>query len=223
MTTEFDGNLVRLTERLRRHPEEVRELRVLHLVQTMIEKWNAQEDPVESSDEVPATAWIVRRKIEMVLPVPSVPEPGPDDTPQEKEPVDATWVASASSHLQYLQHIAGRHHRRQISNWPKPLRPVRGRDIQSLPLAWPHLKLRKGPSPTKVFREADPLPARIERWRQWLAHGHRVQFPDPGLSRQEVVAMFIALILLWSRDEVFVDQRAVYAPLEVNGHVNGGD
>ena len=215
---EFDGNLIQLIDRLKRHPEEARHLSALQMVLTMIEKWNAQEDPVESSDEVPTTAWVVRRKIEMILPADKAPELSEEELAPDNEPSDRRWLAPSVVALQQLQQRAGQYHARPVAQWPPRLCPVLGRSLESLPLAWPHLKIRKAPAATRVYREVDPLQTRIDRWYQWLLASPRMQFPSSELSRSEVVAMFIALMLLWSQGEVSVDQTAIFQPLEVSSH-----
>jgi chromatin segregation and condensation protein Rec8/ScpA/Scc1 (kleisin family) len=219
---EFDGNLIRLTERLKRHPEEARQLHALKLVQTMVEKWNAQDDPVESSDEVPATAWVVRRKIEMVLPRPALAEPAEPESLASPAVTDSdhAWLEPAIACLRHLRANTSRHHERPRGEWPKARHPVRGRSIETLPRAWPRLKPRTTAAPTTVLRETDPLPKRVERWRQALAPGRPVFFPDEQTPRQEVVGMFIALLLLWSSGEVSVHQHAMFEPLEVGVDVN---
>ena len=209
----FDGDLASLTERLRRHPEEVRGLSVLRLVQTMVERWNAKSDPVASSDEVPATAWVVRRKIEMALPRPVASELA--EVIEEQAQPSRSWLAPAMAQLEGLRRQANMLHLREPSAWPERLRPVSGRPIASLPEAWPRLKSKRIPAPTKIYREDDPIADRMQRWRHWLEHEAAVSFPSAQMGRIEVVSMFIALILLWSAGEVNVEQAQVYAPLEV--------
>lgn len=209
----FDGDLASLTERLRRHPEEVRALSVLRLVQTMVERWNAKSDPVASSDEVPATAWVVRRKIEMALPRPASSELA--EAIEEEPQPSRSWLAPAIAQLECLRRQANMLHLRERSAWPQHLRPVSGRPIASLPEAWPRLKSKRIPSPTKIYREDDPIADRMQRWRHWLEHEAAVSFPSAQMGRIEVVSMFVALILLWSAGEVNVKQAQVYAALEV--------
>ncbi len=211
---QFDGNLIQLTERLRRHPEEAKTLNVHEFVHAMVEKWRTDRDLIEVSEEVPQTAWVVRRKVEMLLPA---PKPPPEDPMESAPDPDARrdWVTPAVATLKRAQAEALRYHFRPRSSQPPRFRPIRGRQIGELPLAWPKLKRRISPPPTRVYREVDPVGARLRRWQEWLSREEPARFPPPDWPREEVVRMFIALLTLWSNGEVVIDQAGTFNPLEV--------
>lgn len=219
LTDDFDGDLFRLTERLRRHPEEVRTIKALNLVRTMVEKWYAQDDPVESSDEVPITAWVVRRKIEMVLPALQSAGEAVDTAPAaDALPLTRDWIGPAITALQAANQVRLGYHLRSASAWPKPLRPVSGRNWPDLAQAWPNLKPKRATPSTVVRRDPDPIASRIARWHAWLAADSTVRFPAASMDRTEVVALFIALMLLWAGGDVDIQQTAAFTALEVTGH-----
>ncbi len=210
---QFDGNLARLTERLRRHPEEAKALNVHDFVCAMVETWRGERDLSQVSDEVPQTAWVVRRKVEVLLPAPE--PPAEDGTESASESPVRDWVDLAVANLKHIQAAALRYHFRPRGAWPPRSRPVRGRQITELPSAWPKLKRRTSPPPSRVYRDVDPLVERVRRWREWLSREEPARFPPPEWSREEVVRMFIALLTLWSNGDVVIEQAGTFHPLEV--------
>jgi hypothetical protein len=206
---EFDGNLAELTARIRLHPETARDLRVLELVRVMRAKWAREPDPVEACDEFPGTAWVVRRKVEMVLPRP----PREEASPVEAPAADRTWVEPAVESLRHLFAAASAYHFRP----PGPRRVTRsvsGASAARLVAAWPRVRPRPAPPMVRVAAEADPITDRIGRWRTLLRAGP-VRFPWPDEPRSEVVGMFVALLGLWASGEVVVRQEQPYALLDV--------
>lgn len=213
----FDGNLAGLTARIRRHPDEARHLRVLELVRTMRDKWTAEPDPVDACDEFPSTAWLVRRKVEMVLPRP----PREDaETLAEAAPADTGFLGEAVEALRRRYQEASAYHFRMAAPPTGVHRSVAGATLQRLAAAWPRLRSRPVPPVVRVKADEDPIVDRVERWRQ-LLRGGPVRFPRPREARSEVVGMFVALLGLWAGGEVHIRQEQPYSPLEVEAHAPG--
>lgn len=216
---DFDGNLGELTARVRLHPDEARNLRVLELVRVMRAKWTAEPDPVEACDEFPGTAWLVRRKVEMMLPRP------PRDERSEEAPnvpvVDAGFLDEAVGALRRLHAEAGAYRFRPLADPAPKHRSVVGANPERLAMAWPRLRPRPAPPVVRIKAELDPITDRVERWRMLLRTG-RVRFPRPQEPRREVVGMFVALMGLWAGGEVVVRQTEPYSPLEVESRAPGG-
>jgi segregation and condensation protein A len=184
----------------------------------MAEKWQGQEDPVAASDEVPVTAWIVRRKVEMTLPGLAPETPESTDGEGLDVAVDGSlgeWIPRALVELVNLQRESQLSHFRPRAEWPTALHPVRGASLSGLSDAWPRVIRAPSPRPTTVKREVDPLAQRLAVWRSWLSARPMVAFPAPELARRETVGMFVALLALWSEGEVAIAQPHPFARLEV--------
>lgn len=213
----FDGNLQALADRLRRHPREARALRVWELVQTLSERWREAPDMLSISDEVPVGAWVVRKKVWELLP--------------QKEPVDLpavnsdpgevpTWIEPAVRSLAECYRQTGLAYARPPIGIERSPAPVKAADAVRLAQSWPRLRAPVVPPEVVVSADEDPLDQRLEQLRRSLHRQGRWLFPPHGRPARpaEVVATFLALLILWNQGEVEIAQPAGGGPLEVKWH-----
>lgn len=205
----FDGDIGQLADRIRRHPEIVREIAVHSLVLSMARHWRTADDMLEVTGEVPVTAWVVRRKAEGVL---GLENPsGPEDDVAASAPA-AAWLTSGREILQDLVQSRGLRWGRP-GTWHGPVHiPVKNPSLGKLRAAWPPVRGRPIPSPQVIEADPDPLEARIADLRQRLLHTRQpLRFASLVLDSGHLVSHFLAIVHLWHWGEAEVEQARPYA------------
>ncbi|AUW93634.1 MAG: hypothetical protein C7B44_08945 [Sulfobacillus thermosulfidooxidans] len=208
--THWQGDIHALAVKVRRMPMLARELHLVHLVQAISERWREAADLYTVSDEAPVTAWIIRRKSDLVL-----PQDEPEDDEIESvvdDPADMLWLSEGVSQLQEALRLAQRYHERLVSEDAMDVyHPVKGASVAKLIASWPHLRTRKTvPALHHVAAEEDPLERRIHRvWEKvhqavdGVSFGEVVQSHTP----HEVVGTFLAVVHLWHQNRLTVIQE----------------
>ncbi|MDA8193296.1 MAG: hypothetical protein M0Z53_04765 [Thermaerobacter sp.] len=205
----FDGDIARLADRIRRHPEIVREIAVHSLVLRMARHWRTADDMLEVTGEVPVTAWIVRRKAEGVLGLEN-PAGAEDDVAASASA--AAWLTSGREILQDLIQSRGLRWGRPAI-WPGPVRiPVKDPSLGKLRAAWPPVRSRPISSPQVIEADPDPLEGRIADLRQRLRQSRQpLRLASLVLDSGHLVSHFLAIVHLWHWGEAEVEQARPYA------------
>ncbi len=210
-------NLRELAVQVRRRPMIVRDLRLLQLVRYLSERWRVVSDLQTVSEEAPVTAWIIRRKSELVLPQ---PEPETDDAEEQvqDEPGDELTEWASDILRQLYDSAQGFYFRPRIQEPLRPYRPIKGATTQKLMRSWPGLRARK-PSvvPRVVQVDTDPLEAVMDRLVCQLEMEHQpLEFDALLKGRQqpsEVTTTFLGMVHLWHRQMLEIEQRQAYDPI----------
>lgn len=210
----FDAeSLPELFELLRRRPWLARELKVYHVVQTMAGRWRDAQDVLEVTDEVPMTAWIVRKKAEVLLP----PDPGAQAA-EPFEPENDTrpgWLDHAVFALQRRWEEALRMHERPVGFRPRVRAPVKNPSPWKLAWAYPQVRVKPSTPPQVVHSEPDPIADRWEMIRAELARrGGRLTFDElPARNPRARAGNFVALVQLWQSQEIELVQTDAFGVL----------
>ncbi|WP_028962986.1 hypothetical protein [Sulfobacillus thermosulfidooxidans] len=215
----WEENVQALALKVRRRPLFARELRLLQLVRFLSERWRTVSDLQTVSEEAPVTAWIIRRKSDVVL-----PQVEPENEPEVLEPVeeyDEAWIEPATMALQQLWHSAQAFYSRPVSlHSAHPYRPIKGATVWKLAWSWPRLRVPKSSIPERVVTaENDPLEVRMDQFMRRLRSYERpVPFELMVNAHQpsEVVTTFLAMVHLWHRQEVQVEQPGAFDPIWIS-------
>lgn len=204
-----------IASRIRRQPQWVLSLVVSSLVHQASERWREAEDLLGVTDEVPVTAWVVRRKSDLLLPG-AIPDE--DITPDE--PTDrASWISFATEQLTTLQSQAARHHARRPRQQLRSPAPVKGASAWALAWSWPKLKLPKVTAPRVIQPQADQVRERLARIRHRLAaapnHGMGFDELVESSSRLDRITTLLALTQLWHTSELNLEQNHAFGPIWV--------
>lgn len=207
--------ITEIASRVRRHPEWVLSLLVSSLVHEASERWRGAQDLLEVTDEVPITAWVVRRKSDLLLP--GAP---PAEEPLVEEPGEAApWIPQAVEELRVLLARAQERHFgcRRIEPGPPP--PVKGATPWTLAWSWPKLKRPKVIAPTRIRPETDPVRERLARIRDRMKtiglNGIGFEELVGSARTTDRVTTLLALTQLWHRQELALDQSQAYGPIWV--------
>ena len=210
----WQGDIQALALKVRRSPMLARELHLVYLVQFVSERWREAADLQTVSDEAPVTAWIIRRKSDLVLPQRQVAgedaleESGADGT-------DALWLAGAVQGLRSVFEAAQMYHgHASHSGDHEVYHPVKGADLLKLVGSWPQLRPPKPAIAPQLVRDDEyPLEQRME-WLLRTLHQRAglVGFRDVADSPQpgEVVGAFLAVVHLWHQNQIAVHQDSAY-------------
>ncbi len=207
--------ITEIASRVRRHPEWVLSLLVSSLVHEASERWRGAHDLLEVTDEVPITAWVVRRKSDLLLPGAT-----PAEEPGVEEPGDAApWIPQSVQDLRVLLAQAQERHGGCRRLEPGPPAPVKGATPWTLAWSWPKLKIPKMTTPTRIQPEVDPVRERLARIRDRMKSDglNGIGFEDLVGSPRTLdrVATFLALTQLWHRRELVLEQTQAYGPIWV--------
>ncbi len=215
LTPQDNAPITEIASRIRRQPHWVLSLLVSSLVHEASERWRGAQDLLEVTDEVPVTAWVVRRKSDLLL-----PGAAPEEDVLPEEPIDAApWLSSATGHLRALQAQAAHLHARRPCLVPKSPAPVKGASPWKLAWSWPKLKIPTAIAPRLIQPEVDPVRERLARIRHRLTSA-----PLNGLGFDELVdspqtidriMTFLALTQLWHTNELTMEQSHAYGKIWV--------
>lgn len=202
-----------IVSRIRRQPEWVLSLVVSSLVHEASERWREAQDLLQVTDEVPITAWVVRRKSDLLL-----PGAMPEEDPVVAEPGDAApWIPQAVDGLTLLQIRAQERHAGHCRIEPGPPPPVKGASPWTLAWSWPKLKIPKLSAPTRIRPEVDPVRERLARIRDRMRStgSNGIGFDElVGSARTtDRVMTLLALTQLWHRQELALEQSQAYGPI----------
>lgn len=212
---DFDGNVLALADQLRRRPFLAREVQVRLVVEAMSRKWRVVQDMLDVSDEVPVTAWIVRRKAEVLLPrSESSEEPVADADPLSP---DATWLPEARAFLTALLDRAASIHPREQGEPLSSRAPVKDASPWTLAWAYPKIPQRSAPRSQTVALDPDPIEHHIARIRSILREREWVRFREltGGQNRRKTVVTFLAMVHLWHHREIYAEQQESYEELHL--------
>ena len=210
-TPEFDGDIARLAAEVRRSPERALAIRAAQVVRFMIGQWREADDLYALTDEMPLTAWVVRKKAAVIVPPPASEAEEDDAAPRDT----GDWAEWREFGVRTLKTV----YQRGQASWgrdptipPRPPAPVKQATVWRLAWSWPRVRPPRVVPPVMVAAEDDPLSRRIERLRAALAESEGpIAFGGLGLSSAvDQVPAFLALLHLWQRDEVAVTQTDSY-------------
>lgn len=215
-SADFDGDIEKLVAILRRHPDEARQLQALVIVQSMSQQWRDAESVLDITDEVPLTAWVVRKKAESLL-----PRPQEDAIAETINPYDNVawqqWLMETREGLEELFAASKQYHGGDRNSRHVLIRPgIKGASLGKLMASWPKLRPKKAPTPRIVAVDSDPLGVRIERVQQIVREtGERVSFAflNQEPTAQEIVGNFLAVIHLWNQRIINVSQAYSYGDI----------
>lgn len=207
---EFDGDIARLAAEVRRSPERALAIRATQVVRFMIGQWREADDLYALTDEMPLTAWVVRKKAAVIVPVPAS-EPEDDAAPLDTGDW-ADWRELGVRTLKTLYQRGQASWGRAPSNLPRPPAPVKQATVWRLAWSWPRVRPPRVVPPVVVAAEDDPLARRIDRLRAALARAEEpIAFGGLGFrTAADRVPAFLALLHLWQRDEVALTQADSY-------------
>ncbi|MCL4318468.1 MAG: hypothetical protein M1596_01000 [Firmicutes bacterium] len=203
-----------LADQVRRHPELVLSLEVLGLVRHYQARWKEAHDLLDVTDEVPVTAWVVRRKSDMLLPRPANQDEEVTDQSQAED--SAFWLSWAVTALQDRFQVAEQTHWRPPTIAPNRVTEVKDATVWKLAWSWPKVKPPANRPVQIIHPEPDPIGDRLRRIR---AHLQRVSAPVAltalmnSNAALETVLTFSAVIQLWHQDEIDVSQIAPFQPV----------
>ncbi len=214
---DWHGDVQALAGKVRRSPQFARDLHLTHLVRFVSARWRTSVDLYTVSDEAPLTAWIIRRKSDLVLPQPE--EEAPPDEAEPSAQRENLWLESASAALQELLRESNLWHMRPQGIRPMPLyHPVKGASAAKLTSSWPRLRPARVAPMHFLDPDDDPLPTRMARVVALLRDtGSPTVFTDllTDQSTPEIVSTFLAVVHLWHRRTVDVQQSAAYQEIWV--------
>ncbi|PSR33513.1 MAG: hypothetical protein C7B46_09540 [Sulfobacillus benefaciens] len=200
-----------LAERVRRHPDMVLSIEVLGLVRHYQARWREAQDLLDVTDEVPVTAWVVRRKSDMLLPRPADPEPEVFDASESED--SALWLSWAVAELQARFQAATQTHRRPPTITPNRVTAVKDASPWKLAWSWPKVKPLANRPVQIIPPEQDPIGERLRRIRALLQEVSEpialTALVDSHMPR-ETVLTFSAIVQLWHQDEIAVSQNAPF-------------
>ncbi|MHB1953407.1 MAG: hypothetical protein ACYCOU_06620 [Sulfobacillus sp.] len=203
--------------RVRRHPEWVLSLAVAGMVRQFALRWQQAENLLDVTDEVPVTAWIVRRKSDLLLPRNEEPE---NDNETALPQTETSWLGPLISHLQELQTAANKRHRRRTTFRPQKRVSVKGATLWKLAWSWPRIKEVVVQPPQIIRAQTDPIGERLFRVRKQLASDPRwfsLNELTQSSARRDLVLTILAITQLWHAEEVDLDQRHPYGPVRIVG------
>lgn len=211
----LSDNVLDLASQVRRKPELARQLVVADLVRSLTLRWRVQVDMLSVSDEVPVTAWIVRRKAEGLV----APEVAASDPEIFDPALRPAWMAEAIDKLS-ARYLAAHHfHHPPARQVPRPRVPVKDPSLWKLAWSWPRLKPKVEPPRQVVKLETQPLSTRIREVESRLeGHTEGLAFGVLCGSKapDQVVGTFLAVVHLWHRRSVNLVQPGVYGSIWVS-------
>ncbi len=211
--TDWEGDLQLLASKVRRRPVIARELRLFYLVRFLAKRWRIVRDLQLVSEEAPVTAWIIRRKSDLVLPQKD-PEPE-SEVPTAESRREDVFVRQATEALQGLWAMAQDTYARPVTEHPASrYRPVKGADPEKLAAAWPKLRVKSAAVPQRVVKaESNPLDERISRvlhrlhdYGRPLTFDMTVEHKNPA----DIGNTFLAVVHLWHQEAVELNQEKPY-------------
>lgn len=208
----FDGDIVQLADQIRRHPEMVRQIGVYDLVVTMASHWRIAEDVLDVTDQVPLTAWIVKRKAQGVLVEPD--DDGDVDSEDDKDV--APWLMDA---VNYLTRLASDRLPRfgRMVGWLGPVRvPIKDPNVWKLSWSWPQLRVRVTPTPRIISAKVDPLDDQIVQLQRRLGECDGPWKLSEWKDTGSPVSRFLAVVHLWHRGAAEAQQADSYAEIWVS-------
>ena len=202
-----------LAIKVRQNPGVARDLTLFYLVRKLSERWRFIRDLQLVSEEAPVTAWIIRRKSDLVLPQ-KEPEPEPQ-TSENIGPRDDRFLRKAVDVLQNLRIKSQGLYSRPVSVKPCGYyHPVKGAEAKKLVKAWPKLRQRPTPVLPRVIKaETDPLDVKISQFLDRLYDYGRPMSFDMAVEKknpQDTGATFLAMIHLWHQNRVELNQEKPY-------------
>ncbi|MCY0899459.1 MAG: segregation/condensation protein A [Firmicutes bacterium] len=203
-----------LAERVRRHPELACEMDVSELALWVRSRWREYSDLLQSSEEVPTAAWIVRKKAEGLV----RPEPVAEEAPS-REVLNSrpAWLSQAVAELQGMEHQAARYWGGPVRLGSPPPRPVRDASPWTLCWSFPTLP-PEPPQRTHVVRRSyDSLADEMSQVMHALARRSPALFDElvAGQPWARRVSQFLAIVHLWHQRRVSVEQHEPFGPLQI--------
>ncbi len=202
-----------LALRVRKDPVVARELTLLHLVRNLSQRWRIVHDLQVVSDEAPVTAWIIRRKSDVVLPQ-KEPE-AESNSSLDKNTREEDFLREAVHTLHDLWSLGQEIYSRPVSvQSERRYRPIKGADLGKLARSWPKLRVRtRAVAPRVIKAESDPLDAKIAQIMNRLSeYGCPLSFDTTieDKSPQSISTTFLAMIHLWHYKTVELNQENPY-------------
>lgn len=215
LTVEQHHGIAEIASKVRRQPRWILSVLVSSLVHEASERWRETQDLLEVTDEVPVTAWVVRRKSDLLLPG----EVSEEEALPEGSTDVAPWIPSAIEQLRRLQENASHCHARSPRLDPMPPAPVKGASPWKLSWSWPKLKAPKSVAPHVIRPEADPVRERLAKIRRRLdaAPYHGIEFNDliDSPHPTDRIMTLLALTQLWHVNELTLEQTQAFGPIWV--------
>ncbi len=208
----YQGSLGELVAGLKGRRVDPLGLSATELVRQCRVQWQAVASVDEVAEELPDTAWILRRKGQALFPEAT------EETPESPPGLRAPWLETAGVLLRdlWLQTPPGLG---GPPRWPDPTpRPPRDATPWRLALAWPTGRPRRPPAVATVV-----VPTRTW-WRRGMALLRRLRGRPDGIEwrelaahwgRREGVEAFTVVMALWGRQHLSLQQERPFGPLRV--------
>ncbi|MCY0877630.1 MAG: hypothetical protein OWU84_01615 [Firmicutes bacterium] len=208
-----DGlDLKALAEQIRRRPQLACDMDVSELAEWVRNRWRAYSDLLQSSEEVPTAAWIVRKKAEgLVRPEPSEEEPAAPVVGEARP----AWVSQAAAALEAQAVRASRYLAGPPRGGPSSPRPVRGASPWTLAWSYPRLPPAPRMRTHVVPRRYDSLKEEMNQVLRHLQEDGSTSFEElaRGQPWPRRVGQFLAIVHLWHQQRILVEQREAFGPL----------